>query len=94
MTKEEYVKKRELLHKEMMKLNEQYLDSNAKYKIGDRFMLTDRYYKDPIMVEVSGIGTDYIDDVKYFFVKVKKDGTKSTIVAYVRRESILEPISK
>lgn len=88
MTKEEFRTKKEIINSnieelknEMIKLEKEYIESNAKYPIGSRVCITTNESKRYAYVKDYRI--DFFDNIEPLFNKVKKDGTMSEMGLYV-----------
>lgn len=104
MTKEEFKAKREIINSkmnelknEMIKLEKEYIEYNAKYPIGSKVCITtpaSTYTKLDSLESVTvperkqyayvrDYKIDFLDNVEPLFSKVKKDGTMSEVNLYV-----------
>lgn len=104
MNKEEFKSKKKILNSnieelknEMIKLEKEYIESNAKYPIGSRVCITtpaSTYTKLDSLESVTvperkqyayvrDYRIDFLDDIEPLFGKVKKDGTMSNVNLYV-----------
>lgn len=88
MTKEEFRTKKEILNSnieelknEMIKLEKEYIESNAKYPIGSKVCITTNESKRYAYVKDYRINS--LDNIEPLFNKVKKDGTMSEMGLYV-----------
>lgn len=88
MTKEEFRTKKEIinskineLNNEMVKLEKEYIESNAKYPIGSKVCITTNESKQYAYVKDYRINS--LDNIEPLFNKVKKDGTMSEMGLYV-----------
>lgn len=88
MTKEEFRIKKEIINSnieelknEMIKLEKEYIESNAKYPIGSKVCITTNESKRYAYVKDYRI--DFSDNIEPLFNKVKKDGTMSEENLYV-----------
>lgn len=106
MNKEEFKTKREIINSkinelknEMIKLEKEYIKSNAKYPIGSKVCVTTPAYtatyirsdkQESVVVPerkqyayVKDYRIDFLDNVEPLFSKMKKDGTVSKVDFYV-----------
>lgn len=88
MNKEEFKSKKKILNSnieelknEMIKLEKEYIESNAKYPIGSKVCITTNESKRYAYVKDYRINS--LDDIEPLFNKVKKDGTMSEMGLYV-----------
>lgn len=88
MTKEEFKSKKKILNSnieelknEMIKLEKEYIESNAKYPIGSKVCITTNESKRYAYVKDYRINS--LDNIEPLFNKVKKDGTMSEMGLYV-----------
>lgn len=88
MNKEEFKSKKKILNSnieelknEMIKLEKEYIESNAKYPIGSRVCITTNESKRYAYVKDYRINS--LDNIEPLFNKVKKDGTMSEMSLYV-----------
>jgi hypothetical protein len=88
MTKEEFRTKKEIINSkinelknEMIKLEKEYIESNAKYPIGSKVCITTNESKRYAYVKDYRI--DFSDNIEPLFNKVKKDGTVSEMGLHV-----------
>lgn len=88
MNKEEFKSKKKILNSnieelknEMIKLEKEYIKSNAKYPIGSKVCITTNESKRYAYVKDYRI--DFFDNIEPLFNKVKKDGTMSEMGLYV-----------
>lgn len=88
MNKEEFKSKKknlnsniEELKNEMIKLEKEYIESNAKYPIGSKVCITTNESKRYAYVKDYRINS--LDNIEPLFNKVKKDGTMSEMGLYV-----------
>ena len=88
MTKEEFRTKKEIINSnieelknEMIKLEKEYIESNAKYPIGSKVCITTNESKRYAYVKDYRINS--LDNIEPLFNKVKKDGTMSEMGLYV-----------
>jgi hypothetical protein len=105
MTKEEFKTKKEIINSkmnelknEMIKLEKEYIESNAKYPIGSKVCITTPAYTAIRLSDLENVTAperkqyayvkgyriaDFLDTVEPLFSKVKKDGTMSEMNLYV-----------
>lgn len=104
MNKEEFKSKKKILNSnieelknEMIKLEKEYIESNAKYPIGSKVCITtpaSTYTRldnlESVTVPerkqyayVRDYKINFLDDIEPLFGKVKKDGTMSNVNLYV-----------
>nr|DAO22145.1 MAG TPA: hypothetical protein [Caudoviricetes sp.] len=88
MNKEEFKSKKKILNSnieelknEMIKLEKEYIESNAKYPIGSKVCITTNESKRYAYVKDYRINS--LDNIEPLFNKVKKDGTMSEMGLYV-----------
>lgn len=88
MNKEEFKSKKKILNSnieelknEMIKLEKEYIESNAKYPIGSKVCITTNESKRYAYVKDYRINS--LDNLEPLFNKVKKDGTMSEMGLYV-----------
>lgn len=88
MNKEEFKSKKKILNSnieelknEMIKLEKEYIESNAKYPIGSKVCITTNESKRYAYVKDYRINS--LDNIEPLFNKVKKDGTMSEVNLYV-----------
>lgn len=88
MNKEEFqTKKNDInskireLKSQKIKLEKEYIESNAKYPIGSKVCITTNESKRYAYVKDYRI--DFFDNIEPLFNKVKKDGTMSEMSLYV-----------
>jgi hypothetical protein len=88
MNKEEFqTKKNDInskireLKSQKIKLEKEYIESNAKYPIGSKVCITTNESKRYAYVKDYRI--DFFDNIEPLFNKVKKDGTMSEVNLYV-----------
>lgn len=88
MNKEEFKSKKKILNSnieelknEMIKLEKEYIESNAKYPIGSKVCITTNESKRYAYVKDYRI--DFSDNIEPLFNEVKKDGTMSKMGLYV-----------
>lgn len=88
MNKEEFKSKKEIINSkinelknEMIKLEKEYIESNAKYPIGSRVCITTNESKRYAYVKDYRINS--LDNIEPLFNKVKKDETMSEMGLYV-----------
>ena len=91
MDKNEYVKRREELQKQLMELKDEYVRTNSPLPIGTKVKVTDG--NDEIQFDIlEGYRCEY-DDVVPIIAKLKKDGTKhATAHIYVGWRSKIEVV--
>ena len=80
----------ENLNNELKRVEQQFIDSNKEFDIGDKVKITRRGN----MVEIGFICSFSIefDHIRYYCKKEKKDGTMSNINLYVWFEDKIEKI--
>ena len=71
----------ENLNNELKRVEQQFIDSNKEFDIGDKVKITHVNGKEEFAF-VSNIIVSYMDKVDYNFKKIKKDGTMSSINIY------------
>lgn len=88
MNKEEFKSKKKILNSNieelkngMIKLEKEYIESNAKYPIGSKVCITTNESKRYAYVKDYRINS--LDNIGPLFNKVKKDGTMSEMGLYV-----------
>lgn len=88
MTKEQFKSKKKIINSkinelknEMIKLEKEYIESNAKYPIGSKVCITTNESKRYAYVKDYRINFFY--NIKPLFNKAKKDGTMSEMGLYV-----------
>lgn len=88
MNKEKFKSKKKILNSnieelknEMIKLEKEYIESNAKYPIGSKVCITTNESKRYAYVKDYRINS--LDNIEPLFNKVKKDGTMSEMGLYV-----------
>lgn len=88
MNKEEFKSNKKILNSnieelknEMIKLEKEYIESNAKYPIGSKVCITTNESKRYAYVKDYRINS--LDNIEPLFNKVKKDGTMSEMGLYV-----------
>lgn len=88
MNKEEFKSKKKIINSnieelknEMIKLEKEYIESNAKYPIGSKVCITTNESKRYAYVKDYRINS--LDNIEPLFNKVKKDGTMSEMGLYV-----------
>lgn len=88
MNKEEFKSKKKILNSnieelknEMIKLEKEYIESNAKYPIGSKVCITTNESKRYAYVKDYRINS--LDNIEPLFNKVKKDGIMSEMGLYV-----------
>lgn len=88
MNKEEFKSKKKILNSnieelknEMIKLEKEYIESNAKYPIGSKVCITTNESKRYAYVKDYRINS--LDNIEPLFNKVKKDGTMSEMGLHV-----------
>ena len=99
MTKEEFRTKKEIINSkinelknEMIKLEKEYIESNAKYPIGSKVCITTNESKRYAYVKDYRI--DFSDNIEPLFNKVKKDGTMSNVNLYVGLMNVMIELVK
>lgn len=104
MTKEEFKSKKEIINSkmnelknEMIKLEKEYIESNAKYPIGSKVCITTPASINTRLDNLESVTVpeikqyayvkdyiiDFFDNIEPLFRRVKKDGTMSEVNLYV-----------
>ncbi len=98
MTKEEYIKEKEILtriiketHERVSNLTNEYIKRNASFKVGDIVTITNTRDNSRNAI-VNGFELDYNDNIKPTLFKIKKDGTPSMHKDYVWMSDKIEPV--
>lgn len=110
MNKEEFKSKKEIINSkinelknEMIKLEKEYIESNAKYPIGSRVCITTPASVYTSLHDFTGVTVpetkqyayivvydiSYLCDIKPLFKKINKDGSVSKVNLYVNLENVV-----